>query len=177
MAKRPDAPHAPARWAVIVSIALGATLGLAVGLGGFTFAYAKGASYLTNDPNACANCHVMQGQFDAWVKGSHRSVAGCNDCHAPHTFFGKYATKARNGFWHSFYFTTGNFHEPIEIGQRNHEITEAACRSCHESIVHAIDSQGESAGVLPARRPIDSEPRKGEPMSCVRCHRDVGHPL
>lgn len=151
----------PARWAMITSVALGVAVGLAFGVGGFTFVYAKGSSYLTNDPKACANCHVMQGQLDAWVKGSHRSVAVCNDCHTPHTFFGKYMTKARNGFWHSFYFTSGNFHEPIEAGPRSREIVEAACRHCHESIVHAIDTV----------------PPKGEPMSCVRCHRDVGHPL
>src|SRR5687767_13211273 len=106
---------APGRKLVVASIALGAALGLAGGVGGFTFVYAKGASYLTNDPAACANCHVMQGHFDAWMKGSHRSVAGCNDCHTPKGVVGKYATKAKNGFWHSYYFTVGGFHEPIEI--------------------------------------------------------------
>ncbi|MBI2394912.1 MAG: cytochrome c nitrite reductase small subunit [Deltaproteobacteria bacterium] len=167
--------RAPSRRAVIAILGLGVTLGLAVGLGGFTFVYAKGASYLGSDPAACANCHVMQAHFDAWVKGSHRSVAGCNDCHAPHTFFGKYATKARNGFWHSFYFTTGKFHEPIQIGQANHEVTEGACRSCHADVVHAIDP------FLPLRGPFvplrGAVPKKGAEMSCVRCHRDVGHPL
>lgn len=151
----------PPRKVVIASIALGAALGLAGGLGGFTFVYAKGGSYLTNDPAACANCHVMQGHFDAWVKGSHRSVAGCNDCHTPKGVVGKYVTKAKNGFWHSFYFTTGGFHEPIEITPKNHEITEGACRKCHEDIVHAIDVK----------------PREGQQLSCVRCHRDVGHAL
>ena len=34
-------------------------LGIALGLGAYTFAYAKGWSYLTNNPQACANCHVM----------------------------------------------------------------------------------------------------------------------
>ena len=29
---------------------LGAAVGLAAGIGGYTFVYAKGASYLTNDP-------------------------------------------------------------------------------------------------------------------------------
>ena len=48
-------------------------IGLAVGLGAYTFIYAKGYSYLTNDPAACTNCHVMQPQYDAWMKWSHRS--------------------------------------------------------------------------------------------------------
>jgi nitrate/TMAO reductase-like tetraheme cytochrome c subunit len=40
-------------------IAASALFGAAAGLGAFTFVYAKGNSYLTNDPAACANCHVM----------------------------------------------------------------------------------------------------------------------
>ncbi len=90
-------------------VAMGVVMGLLLGIGGYTFVYARGASYLTNDPAACANCHIMREQFDGWQRSSHRSVAVCNDCHAPHDFVGKYTTKATNGFWHSFYFTTGGF--------------------------------------------------------------------
>jgi cytochrome c nitrite reductase small subunit len=64
-----------------------------------------------------------------------------------------------NGFWHSFYFTTGTFHEPIRINARNRAVTEAACRSCHADIVHAIDRA----------------PRRGEALACTGCHRSVGH--
>jgi cytochrome c nitrite reductase small subunit len=39
-------------------------VGLAVGIGAYTFAYTKGASDLTNDPRACVNCHVMREQYD-----------------------------------------------------------------------------------------------------------------
>ena len=34
-------------------------IGIAIGLGSYTFVYARGYSYLTNDPAACANCHIM----------------------------------------------------------------------------------------------------------------------
>ncbi len=102
--------------------------GVAVGLGGYTFAYARGWSYLTNDPKACINCHVMNEQYDGWSKSSHRQVAVCNDCHAPHDFVGKYSTKALNGLLHSYAFTTNDFHEPIQITERNRRITEGACR-------------------------------------------------
>jgi cytochrome c nitrite reductase small subunit len=134
-------------------------IGVAIGIGAFTFVYARGASYLTNDPNACANCHVMREHFDAWVKSTHHAVAVCNDCHAPHDLFGKYQTKARNGFWHSFYFTAGTFPDPIRITPRNHEVTEHACRTCHEQITQAIDAHSEAIG----------------PISCTRCHPNVGH--
>ena len=57
-----------------------AAIGIAVAIGGYTFIYAHGGSYLTNNPQACANCHVMEEQYRGWLKGSHRSVAVCNDC-------------------------------------------------------------------------------------------------
>lgn len=37
------------------AVAVAVLVGVALGLGAFTFVYARGASYLTNDPAACAN--------------------------------------------------------------------------------------------------------------------------
>ncbi len=87
-------------------------------------------------------------------------IAGCNDCHTPHDFFGKYLTKAINGHNHSVAFTLGGFHEPIQITPRNHAITEEACRRCHADIVQAIDRT----------------PAHGSELSCTNCHRNAGHP-
>lgn len=140
-------------------LALAGIGGATVGLGGYTFVYARGASYLTNDPAACANCHVMQGHYDAWLKSSHRNVAVCNDCHAPHDVAGKYATKAINGFNHSLAFTTGRFPEPIRITRWNRAVTEGACRHCHADVVQMIDRAGHGEGAL----------------DCIRCHALVGH--
>ncbi|MGH7495784.1 MAG: cytochrome c nitrite reductase small subunit [bacterium] len=142
-----------------ISIVVGTAIGLAMGIGIYTFIYAQGYSYLTDDPAACANCHVMQEQYQGWRKSSHRAVAVCNDCHTPPGFLGKYATKATNGFWHSFAFTSGRFHEPIAIKRHNREVTEQACRKCHQDIVEAIDTQH----------------REGRQLDCLRCHGAVGH--
>lgn len=140
---------------------LAATLvGVLAGVGAYTFVYARGYAYLQNDPAACANCHVMQEQLDGWTKSSHRSVAVCNDCHTPHDVVGKYMTKVRNGFWHSFYFTSGAFHEPIHILPRDRAITEQACRNCHVEVVQAMGTQSH---------------REGDTLSCIRCHSSVGH--
>lgn len=144
----------------VKGILLGTTLGLAIGVGGFTFVYAKGGSYLTSDPKACVNCHIMQEQYDAWLKSSHRAVAACNDCHAPHGWIPKYYTKARNGFFHSLAFTTGKHPDPIRINPFNRRVTEAACRNCHAEIVEAMEGPH----------------RAGEAISCIRCHHRVGHP-
>ena len=137
-------------------LALVVLFGVTLGLGTTTFIYAEGASYLQNDPAACANCHVMNEQFSGWQASSHRAVATCNDCHAPHDPVGKLWVKAKNGFFHSFYFTTGTFHEHIGITESNRAVTEQACRDCHGPIVEAISGH-------------DSE------MSCIRCHNSVGH--
>lgn len=143
-------------------IVLGIGIGLAVGVGLYTFVYAKGYSYMSNDPNACANCHVMQEQYDGWQKSSHHTVATCNDCHTPHNFVGKYYVKASNGFWHSYYFTFGGFHEPIQIRGGNLAVTEESCRYCHQQMVESIT-------VSHRQEDIDQ-------VSCIRCHRNVGHP-
>lgn len=132
-------------------------IGVATGTGVFTFLYGRGASYLTDDPAACANCHVMREQYAGWLTGSHRAGATCNDCHTPHGVLAKYAVKAKNGFWHSFYFTTDTFHEPIRIRPANRSVTERRCRECHAPMVHAI------------ARPDDGS------VSCLSCHPSVGH--
>ncbi len=145
-----------------INLALAAVallLGAAIGIGSYTFVYAKGYSYLSNDPAACTNCHVMRGYYDGWVKGSHHSGATCNDCHTPHNLAAKYAVKTSNGFFHSLAFTTGFFPDAIQIRARNHRVTEASCRRCHEQMVTAIDSAHRDAGAT----------------SCVRCHAGAGH--
>ena len=143
----------------LAALFMATALGVAVGVGAYTFVYARGASYLTNDPAACANCHVMQDYYSAWLASSHRSVAVCNDCHTPPGLLPKYATKASNGFWHSFAFTTDRFPEPLRIKPHNREIAEQSCRKCHSDIVDAMDG-----------------PHSQDAVSCVRCHGPVGHP-
>jgi cytochrome c nitrite reductase small subunit len=137
-----------------------AVAGLLIGLAGYTFHYAEGGSYFSEDPKACVNCHVMQDQYDGWQKASHHAVATCNDCHIPHDFVGKYSVKAENGIRHSKGFTFQDFHEPIRIKPRNSKVLQANCMHCHADVVHDIATLG-SAG--------------DESNNCVRCHATVGH--
>jgi cytochrome c nitrite reductase small subunit len=135
-------------------------IGVALGLGGYTFWYGEGAAYLSNDPNACANCHIMRDQLESWQKSSHHAVATCNDCHTPHDFLGKYLSKAYNGFWHSKGFTLQDFHEPIRIKPINSAVLQANCIECHHNIVHDVTTLGSAGDVS---------------NTCVRCHVAVGH--
>lgn len=153
-------PRLPRRFAFGTgAILFAACLGVLAGIGVFTFGYGKGASYLSNNPQTCVNCHVMQGHFDSWQKSSHHNVAVCNDCHLPPHPIGKWITKADNGFFHSLAFTLGDFKNPIQIKPRNKRVTQSACISCHADFVH---------NMLP-------DHPGGDMQSCVHCHADVGH--
>ncbi|HEY6967962.1 MAG TPA: cytochrome c nitrite reductase small subunit [Candidatus Angelobacter sp.] len=144
-----------------IGLSLALMLGVTIGIGSYAFIYAKGYSYLLNDPSACANCHAMRTQYDGWVKSSHHSAATCNDCHTPHNLVAKYAVKASNGFFHSFYFTSGRYPDTIEITKFDRKVTEAACRRCHENIAQAIDA--------------NSVHGRAQGIECTRCHSSVGH--
>ena len=157
--KREGLSKPQTRLTLLLGVVIALVLGLTIGLGSYTFVYAKGGSYLLDDPNACANCHVMREQLDGWYQSSHRSVATCNDCHTPPGLVRKYFTKAEHGFFHSLAFTTGEFHDPIQIKERSRRVTENSCRKCHQAVVHEIDlSRGSDT-----------------PMSCIGCHAGVGH--
>lgn len=141
-----------------LALLVAALAGLFAGTGVYTFVYAKGYSYMSSDPEVCINCHIMQAQYDGWVKSSHHKAALCVDCHMPENLVHKLFAKADNGYRHSAAFTLQNFHEPILINDRNSRILQANCIRCHGDLVH-----GMAAGVDGAR------------VRCVRCHIDVGH--
>lgn len=139
---------------------LSVVVGILAGSGGFTFFYAEGLSYLSNDPAACANCHIMREQYDGWQKAGHHQAATCNDCHIPHEFVPKYFAKMQNGLKHSTYFTLQNFHEPIQISAGGKITLEESCIRCHTDLVGQI-----------AYHPSNDQ----QPLDCVRCHAGVGH--
>jgi len=146
-------------WYLAVFVAM--LLGIAVGVSAFTFTYAKGFSYMSNDPRACVNCHIMNDQYNGWQRSPHHAVATCNDCHVPHDLVGKYFTKALNGYHHSSAFTLQNFHEPIMIGPRNARILQENCIRCHADFVSNI---------------VHSKPDVANgAIQCTQCHRQVGH--
>ena len=140
-------------WALL-ALLFGGVAGLSL----YTFAYAEGTSYLSEDPAACRNCHIMNDVYDAWERGPHHAVATCNDCHIPHVFPDKYVVKALNGFNHSAAFTLQNFHEPIEITPFNKTVALNNCQVCHSDFVSQINHAGQA-----------------ELEDCTRCHATAGH--
>ena len=146
----------PPKFLLIAAAGFGALLGLGL----FTFVYAEGFSYFTTDPKACANCHVMNDQYDSWVKSSHHIVATCADCHLPHTLVEKLVAKAVNGYHHSKGFTFQDFHEPILIKPHNSHILQEACLHCHGDFVHDV---------------VAGSTTDKNAVRCVHCHASVGH--
>lgn len=134
--------------------------GMLLGAGSYTVYTSGATAYLSDDPKACVNCHIMREQFDGWQKASHHAHAGCNSCHTPPGFFAKYLSKAENGYWHSKGFTLQDFHEPIRIREKNSRVLNANCRACHRELVAEVISHARDAG---------------DRFDCIRCHANVGH--
>jgi cytochrome c nitrite reductase small subunit len=140
-------------WLLVLSIALG----LAAGVGLYTFRYAEGLSYFSREPTACVNCHIMRSQYDSWQKSSHHQAAVCIDCHLPHGFIEKYLAKAENGYRHSKEFTAQTFHEPIRVQPRGLAILQQNCVACHAGLTDAINHGADDT------------------FACIHCHAGVGH--
>lgn len=148
------------RTIIIIDILICLGIGVLAGLAIYTFQYAKGFSYFSNNPKACMNCHIMKEQYDSWTKSSHHQAATCNECHIPHTLPWKYIEKGLNGWNHSKAFTLQNYPDPIRITDRNLKVLQTNCIECHEAVV---------SGVTPHPSVRQDE------MRCTQCHRSVGH--
>lgn len=143
-----------------MKLILAILVGALAGVGGYLVWSSQAVSYLSDDPKVCVNCHIMNEQYDGWLKASHHAVATCNDCHTPQAFFAKYLSKAENGFWHSKGFTLQDFPEPIRIRPHNKQVLNNNCLGCHQELVGAlINTSGRDEGAL----------------DCVRCHANAGH--
>jgi cytochrome c nitrite reductase small subunit len=135
-------------------------VGAFIGLGAFTFVYAKGFSYLSSNPDGCVNCHAMNQVFDGWMRGDHRHVAVCNDCHLPHNFFWKWFVKAENGFYHSFVFTFFDVPINIRARERSREVVAGNCVRCHEGMAYFA---------------VHGPDQRSRRLNCTSCHRGAGH--
>ena len=147
----------PRGWLEILAwVSVGVLLGLAI----YTFRYAEGPSYLSNDPKACVNCHVMRDNYKSWERGPHHAVATCNDCHVPHSFPAKWLAKAENGWNHSVKFTLGNYKMPIRIHPANRARLRDNCVRCHGEQISKMEGH-----------PI----KVTDDVHCAECHTTVGH--
>lgn len=158
------------------AITVAAIVGVSAGICLYTFNYAEGLSYLSEDPNACINCHVMQEQFDGWQHASHHRNATCNDCHVPHDSLAhKYYVKAEHGYRHSKGFTFNDFHEPIQITPGSRQVVVDNCIRCHAQIAAdtTVLTGGTAGGAAPGIPSLHS--LTAQSADCLHCHTRVGH--
>jgi len=142
----------------VLGLVAAGVLGFTGTLGVVTVHYGQGTAYLSDDPEACTQCHIMSEPYDAWVKSSHHAVATCNACHVPEGPVRKWISKADNGFFHSWAFTFGGHPDPIRIKPRNRAIAERNCVRCHAELTHPLTQGSDEAFT-----------------SCLHCHKDAGH--
>jgi len=152
----------PSEWKVPVII----SLGVLIGLGLLIFRVSNASSYLSDNPNACINCHVMTPQFATWQRSSHARVATCNDCHVPYdNFFRTYAFKASDGARHAFMFTFRLEPQVIRIKEAGINVVQENCIRCHYNFTNEtslVSVTGESV-------------KHGEGKFCWDCHRETPH--
>ncbi|AHJ13422.1 cytochrome c nitrite reductase small subunit [Sulfurospirillum multivorans] len=134
----------------------------------YTIHISNALSYLTNDPKACINCHVMNTHYATWQHSSHARNATCADCHLPrNNFVDKYIAKAKDGLHHAFAFTFNLYTDEIKITKDGADRVQKNCIECHprqsETVVHNNDLNHQNMS------------EKGD--YCWRCHRDVPHGL
>ncbi len=137
-----------------------------IGMGAFIAKEAELTSYLSDDPQACVNCHVMTPVYNSWMRSSHREWANCNDCHVPHNnVFNKYYFKAKDGLYHASVFTARAEPDVIHMKEASQEVVQQNCIRCHIQQV----TQTKYDGWLDNHR----ENRTGR--QCWSCHKQVPH--
>jgi len=135
-------------------------LGGCFGAAGCVAYISNAASYLSDDPRACINCHIMSPMYATWQHSSHARVATCNDCHVPQdATWRKYWFKANDGLRHSFLFTTRQERQVIKPIEASRKVIQENCVRCHEPLFR----QPSMALQHDKERP------------CIDCHREVPH--
>lgn len=128
----------PVQWKLPVTLLAGIMLGLGV----YIFIISNAVSYLSDNPETCINCHVMNPQFVSWEHSSHRRITHCNDCHVPHSnIFSKYFFKAKDGMRHASMFTLRLEPQVIQIKEAGKKVVHANCIRCHQPLLEVAHMQ------------------------------------
>jgi cytochrome c nitrite reductase small subunit len=153
----------PQKWQMPVII----MLGIFIGLGVYSIYVSKVWSYLSEDPRACVNCHIMAPQYATWGHSSHRETATCNDCHVPHDNVArKYYFKAKDGLNHATKFTLRMERQVIFIGEEGKGVVQENCVRCHSNLLDQTKLFTQTKGNFQVHN---------TERECWECHRDVPH--
>lgn len=141
--------------------------GLVVGLGAYTVYMSRAHSYLSDDPKACINCHIMTPYYQTWNHSSHAQWTTCNDCHVPQdNILNKYAFKAKDGLYHAAVFTVRGEPQSIRPRDESYEVIMNNCIRCHTQ----LNTEFVKTGMIDY-----ADAKKGEGKACWDCHTQVPH--
>jgi cytochrome c nitrite reductase small subunit len=154
--------YPPPNWRVPVII----LLGIITGLGFHVFYISNAVSYLSDEPETCINCHVMNPQYVSWEKGSHGRVTVCNDCHVTHNnIFNKYFFKAKDGMRHATIFTLRTEPQVIQIKDAGKDAVQNNCIRCHYNLLYPISTRAiNNQSIMASHNGY-----------CWDCHRETPH--
>lgn len=153
----------PEQWQLPVVL----LLGIITGLGIYIFIVSNAVSYLSDEPETCINCHVMNSQYASWQHSSHRETANCNDCHVPHNnFLNKYYFKAKDGMRHASIFTLRMEPQVIRIKEAGKKVVFNNCIRCHGSLLEVPHLQAVAGSDYMTHR---------TDRFCWDCHKETPH--
>ncbi|GHV03672.1 cytochrome c nitrite reductase small subunit [Campylobacterota bacterium] len=152
---------------LLVVSALGAFI-VAIGVFCYTLSVSKAFSYLSDDPKACINCHVMNTQYATWEHGAHGKTAACVSCHLPDKGIEKYIAKARDGFNHAYAFTFNTYDQAITISEDGASRVQANCVACHAEPAKTVLANA-------SRNHTNGFSNSQEVGYCWSCHRETPH--
>ncbi|PKP38164.1 MAG: cytochrome c nitrite reductase small subunit [Bacteroidetes bacterium HGW-Bacteroidetes-14] len=153
----------PKRLVVPVVVLLGAATGFFI----YLLYVARMPSYLSDDPSACVNCHIMAPYYQSWQKSSHQAWASCNECHVPHdNVFRQYGFKAKDGLYHASVFTFRMEPQVLRPREESYGVIMENCIRCHTQ----LNTEFVKTGMLSY-----ADTQKGMGKACWDCHREVPH--
>ena len=143
---------------------------IAVVVLGYIIYASKMPSYLSSDPKACINCHVMNTQYATWQHSSHARAATCVECHLPtDSFIDKYIAKSVDGWNHSVAFTMDTYDHAIKISDYGAKRVQKNCISCHSSIASTVTTNADKY------HNFDDQSGLEGGRKCWECHKSVPH--
>ena len=102
----------------------------------------------------CAQCHVMDAQYQSFTASKHNGEITCSDCHIPNGLVTGLTTKYTDGARHVFATLRGTKAEDIRITSHSLETVLDNCTRCHTDVPHAVQA---------------------ESRYCITCHAEEAH--
>jgi cytochrome c nitrite reductase small subunit len=137
-----------------------------VGLLAYVLYASRAASYFSDNPSACVNCHIMAPYYASWAHSAHSRDTSCNDCHVPqNNALSTYYFKAKDGLYHAAVFTMGAEPQVIRAKEGSAAVVQENCIRCHEQLnAEFVNTDVSYADV-----------KHGKGKVCWNCHREVPH--